>query len=50
MVVHGEIHRRTRGHRDIHDLSDELGRVVEASGVTAGLAHLSRGCDGRALN
>ncbi len=40
MTVHGEIHRRTRGHRDIHDLTDELGRIVGASGVGTGVAHL----------
>jgi secondary thiamine-phosphate synthase enzyme len=40
MVVQGQISRRTRGHRDMHDLTDELGQVVRASGVTAGVVHL----------
>ena len=40
MIVEGQIIRRTRGHRDMHDLTDELGRVVGASGVSAGVVHL----------
>jgi secondary thiamine-phosphate synthase enzyme len=40
MVVQGQISRRTRGHRDMHDLTDELGQVVRASGVAAGVVHL----------
>jgi secondary thiamine-phosphate synthase enzyme len=40
MVVQDQISRRTRGHRDMHDLTDELGQVVRASGVAAGVVHL----------
>jgi secondary thiamine-phosphate synthase enzyme len=40
MVVQGQISRRTRGHRDMHDLTDELARVVGGSGVASGVAHL----------
>jgi secondary thiamine-phosphate synthase enzyme len=40
MVVQNKILRRTRGHRDIHDLTDEADRLVGASGVKTGMAHL----------
>ena len=40
MIVERQISRRTRGHRDMHDLTDELGQVVKTSGVTAGVVHL----------
>ena len=32
--------RRTRGHRDMHDLTDEVNRLVGESGVASGVAHL----------
>jgi secondary thiamine-phosphate synthase enzyme len=40
MVVQGQISRHTQGHRDLLDLTDELGRIVEASGITGGVVHL----------
>jgi secondary thiamine-phosphate synthase enzyme len=40
MVVQKHIQRRTRGHRDIHDLTDELQQIVEQSGVKRGIATL----------
>jgi secondary thiamine-phosphate synthase enzyme len=40
MVVQNKILRRTRGHRDIHDLTDEADRLVGASGIKTGVAHL----------
>src|SRR6516165_5351347 len=40
MVVQNQIARRTRGHRDIHNLTDEADRWVRASGITTGIAHL----------
>lgn len=40
MIVQKPIHRRTRGHRDIHDLTDDLERIVRESGITQGIASL----------
>jgi secondary thiamine-phosphate synthase enzyme len=40
MVLQNQIVRRTCGHRDIHDLTKDLGQIVRNSGVTTGLAHL----------
>jgi secondary thiamine-phosphate synthase enzyme len=31
---------RTRGHRDMHDLTGAVGRVVQESGVRTGVAHV----------
>jgi secondary thiamine-phosphate synthase enzyme len=39
MVVQNQIQRQTRGHRDIHDLTEEADRLVRASGITTGVAH-----------
>jgi secondary thiamine-phosphate synthase enzyme len=39
MVVQNKILRRTRGHRDIHDLTDEAARLVGESGIKTGVAH-----------
>jgi secondary thiamine-phosphate synthase enzyme len=40
MVAQNQIVLRTRGHRDIHDLTDEADRCVRASGIKTGVAHL----------
>jgi secondary thiamine-phosphate synthase enzyme len=40
MVVQHQISRRTRGHRDIHDLTDEANRRIGESGIKTGVAHL----------
>ena len=41
MKTHREILRiQTSGHRDMHDLTAEVEQVVEASGITTGLAHV----------
>jgi secondary thiamine-phosphate synthase enzyme len=36
-----EISLQTSGHRDIKDLTSELSRLVEGSGITTGIVHLS---------
>jgi secondary thiamine-phosphate synthase enzyme len=40
MVFRKHIRIETRGHGDVHDLSDAILRVVEGSGVRDGLAHV----------
>jgi secondary thiamine-phosphate synthase enzyme len=40
MVIQNQIARHTRGHRDIHDLTDEAQERVGASGIKTGVAHL----------
>jgi secondary thiamine-phosphate synthase enzyme len=40
MVFQSLSTRRTRGHRDMHDLTDEVDRLVVKSGVTTGIASL----------
>ncbi len=40
MIIQEQIQRRTRGHRDMHDLTDELQQLVEKSGVARGIASL----------
>ncbi len=40
MVFQKHIQRRTNGHRDMHDLTDELQQIVEESGVQQGIASL----------
>jgi secondary thiamine-phosphate synthase enzyme len=40
MVIQSLLTRRTRGHRDMHDLTDEVDRLVVKSGVTTGIASL----------
>jgi len=37
----GEISLQTSGHRDIHDLTAEVTRLVEESGVATGVAHVA---------
>ena len=40
MVFQKHITRPTRGHRDMHDLTDELGEIVAESGIRRGIATL----------
>ena len=40
MIVQKQLHRQTSGHRDMHDLTDDLQRLVEESGITRGIASL----------
>jgi len=41
-MIHGEmIERQTRGFSDVHDLTDDVRRVVRASGVTEGMVNVS---------
>jgi secondary thiamine-phosphate synthase enzyme len=40
VVVQLDITRRTRGHRDMHDLTEEVARAVSKSEVATGIAHL----------
>jgi len=40
-VTHQEsINIRTSGHRDMHDITGQVARIVEASGIRTGIAHL----------
>jgi secondary thiamine-phosphate synthase enzyme len=40
MVVQEKITLRTRGHGDMHDLTEEVGRVVARSGVQTGVCQV----------
>jgi len=40
MVFQDQITLQTNGHRDIHDLTDQIQQIVGRSGVQAGLAHV----------
>jgi secondary thiamine-phosphate synthase enzyme len=40
MVFQKQFNIQTAGHRDLHDLTDAVGRLVEQSGVRTGLAHV----------
>jgi secondary thiamine-phosphate synthase enzyme len=40
MVFQRQISRRTKGHGELIDLTDEFRRLVSESGITAGLAHV----------
>jgi secondary thiamine-phosphate synthase enzyme len=40
MVYQCEIRIQTRGHKDMHDLTDEVARIVGESKVRHGLAHV----------
>lgn len=41
MTTHqGQVSVSTSGHRDMHDITDEVGEVVRASGVHTGIAHI----------
>ena len=35
-----QLTRHTKGHGDVHDLTDEVGRLIGRSGIRTGLAHL----------
>jgi secondary thiamine-phosphate synthase enzyme len=39
MTYQQEIHIRTRGHRDMHDITADVQRIVAESGVATGLVH-----------
>ncbi|NLE58006.1 MAG: YjbQ family protein [Planctomycetes bacterium] len=40
-MTHQEsINIRTSGHRDMHDITGQVARIVEASGIRTGIAHL----------
>lgn len=40
MIHQDEIRVEARGHRDMHDITDDVFRVVRASGVRTGLVHV----------
>jgi secondary thiamine-phosphate synthase enzyme len=40
MIYQREIQIQTSGHRQMHDLTGEIGEIVRASGVRCGLAHV----------
>jgi secondary thiamine-phosphate synthase enzyme len=40
MIHSATLSRRTRGHSEIHDLSDEVATVVAASGIAEGLVNV----------
>lgn len=50
MIHQEKIALETSGHRDMHDLTDEIEEIVKRSGVTAGTVHIfnvgSTGCVG----
>ena len=41
MTWQGEIPVQTAGHRDIRDITTEVARLVEASGIATGIVHVS---------
>jgi secondary thiamine-phosphate synthase enzyme len=41
MTWQGEINLQTSGHRDVHDLTREVTRLVEGSGIATGVVHVS---------
>lgn len=40
MIYQQEIHLRTTGHRQMHNLTDDVARIAADSGLRAGLVHL----------
>ncbi len=40
MVKQQELHLRTSGHRDMHDITSEVSRIVAESGVKTGIVHV----------
>jgi secondary thiamine-phosphate synthase enzyme len=40
MIYQREIHVQTAGHKDIHDLTEAVARLVSESGVRSGLVHV----------
>src|SRR6266849_8835756 len=41
MVLQEQITRRTRGHGDMHDLTEAVADIVARSGIRTGVAHVS---------
>ncbi|MDM8007460.1 MAG: secondary thiamine-phosphate synthase enzyme YjbQ [Phycisphaerae bacterium] len=40
MTHQDRIDIRTSGHRDMHDITEQVARIVQASGIRTGIAHL----------
>ncbi len=40
MVYQDHISIRTSGHRDMHDITDQVARIVESAGIRTGIAHV----------
>jgi secondary thiamine-phosphate synthase enzyme len=40
MIWQKEIHLNTSGHRDMHDLTDDVARIVAESGIRSGIAQV----------
>ncbi|MGQ9651190.1 MAG: secondary thiamine-phosphate synthase enzyme YjbQ [Phycisphaerae bacterium] len=40
MTHQDTIHIRTSGHRDMHDITEQVARIVRESGIRTGIAHL----------
>ena len=40
MVHQDQISIRTSGHRDMHDITEQVARIVESAGVRTGIAHV----------
>lgn len=40
MIYQSEIHLHTKGHRDIHDITPEVTKIVRESRIDCGLLHL----------
>lgn len=40
MIFQKHLQRQTNGHRDMHDLTDELQQIVQESGIARGIATL----------
>ena len=40
VVYQDTISIRTSGHRDMHDITDQVTRIVQASGIRTGVAHV----------
>jgi secondary thiamine-phosphate synthase enzyme len=40
MIYQDELEVKTDGHRDMHDLTDGVTRIVRASGITTGFVHV----------
>ena len=47
MVFQTQLSVATRGHRDLHDLTEAVGQAVGESKVRTGLAHVQTGDGGR---
>jgi thiamine phosphate synthase YjbQ (UPF0047 family) len=40
MIYQREIQIQTTGHKEMHDLTDEVARIVNESGVRSGVVHI----------